>query len=378
MDEPAPAEEPPSTIEVSMDEPAPAEAEPPSTIEVSMDEPAEPSIEINMEEADAMPSPFDAPKPPAELTPLSDVVHGEPTADGGEAVPELDPMAVDVNVALEGVAVGEPEPEPEPVEEGLGVHIGGGGSSSVDEVSGSIEVAPGPDSLGVHVTSTEGAPVEDEIPLGAPIGEPKVVEEGESAVASPWDSMSAATDAVDLDASPQDPSVFDMLLAAEKNDEERSGEYARPDLTAAAEPEAPAEPEPQPEPEAPTVAEECANLMSGALELFELGDFSGSLGLIEKVLELDADNAGAREYLQRNESTLIQMYESKLGDLNHTPQLRTSPDEVIWMNLHHRAGFLLSQVDGMISYEDLAAISGMTRLETFRILADLVGNGVIG
>jgi DNA-binding IclR family transcriptional regulator len=47
------------------------------------------------------------------------------------------------------------------------------------------------------------------------------------------------------------------------------------------------------------------------------------------------------------------------------------------MNLHHRAGFLLAQVDGLLSYEDLAAVSGMSRLETFRILAELKNQGVI-
>lgn len=123
---------------------------------------------------------------------------------------------------------------------------------------------------------------------------------------------------------------------------------------------------------------DCVALMEGARELFSLGDFSGSLELVEKVLKVEPEHAAAVAYLAKNEETLLKMYKSKLGDTDNAPRLLTKPDEVVWMNLHHRAGFLLSQVDGILSYEDLVAVSGMPRLETFRILVDLVQNGVIG
>jgi hypothetical protein len=55
-----------------------------------------------------------------------------------------------------------------------------------------------------------------------------------------------------------------------------------------------------------------------------------------------------------------------------------SGEEVIWLNLNHRAGFILSQIDGAVTYEDLIALSGMPRLDTVRILADLITNNVIG
>ena len=118
--------------------------------------------------------------------------------------------------------------------------------------------------------------------------------------------------------------------------------------------------------------------MTGARELFELGDFSGSLELVEKVLKKQPTHEGARAYLKRNEQTLLKMYESKLGDMLKVPRQLVPPDEVIWMNMHHRAGFILSQVDGSLSYDDLLSVSGMDRFDTVRILADLVGNGIIG
>lgn len=51
---------------------------------------------------------------------------------------------------------------------------------------------------------------------------------------------------------------------------------------------------------------------------------------------------------------------------------------MIWLNLNHRAGFILSQIDGSVSYDDIIALSGMPRLDTLKILSDLISNKVIG
>lgn len=117
--------------------------------------------------------------------------------------------------------------------------------------------------------------------------------------------------------------------------------------------------------------------MESARELFALGDFSGSLEMIERILRVDSTHAEARAYLRQNESTLVAMYESKLGPLSARPRLAIHPEEVMWLNLDHRAGFLLAQIDGTVTYEDLFALSGLPHLDTARILASLVAEGVI-
>lgn len=117
--------------------------------------------------------------------------------------------------------------------------------------------------------------------------------------------------------------------------------------------------------------------MQAAKELFALGDFTGSLELIEKILQVDPDHGSARDYLRQNEATLIAMYESKLGPLAGVPRLAIKPEEVMWLNLDHRAGFLLAQIDGAVDYEALFALSGLPRLDTARILANLIADGVI-
>jgi hypothetical protein len=117
--------------------------------------------------------------------------------------------------------------------------------------------------------------------------------------------------------------------------------------------------------------------LSAAKELFALGDFSGSLELIEKILQIDPDHGEARDYLRQNEATLISMYESKLGAPSHVPRLAVKPEEILWLNLDHRAGFLLAQIDGTVDYDSLFALSGLPRLDTARILANLIADGVI-
>jgi tetratricopeptide (TPR) repeat protein len=117
--------------------------------------------------------------------------------------------------------------------------------------------------------------------------------------------------------------------------------------------------------------------MEGARELFALGDFSGSLEMIEKILKIDSGHAEARAYLRQNEATLVSMYESKLGSLTNVPRLAIKPEEVMWLNLDHRAGFLLAQIDGSVNFEELFALSGLPRLDTAKILAQLLSDGVI-
>ena len=51
--------------------------------------------------------------------------------------------------------------------------------------------------------------------------------------------------------------------------------------------------------------------------------------------------------------------------------------DAIELNLDHRAGFLLAQIDGSVNFEDLFALSGLPRLDTARILATLLHEGVI-
>ena len=82
--------------------------------------------------------------------------------------------------------------------------------------------------------------------------------------------------------------------------------------------------------------------------------------------------------MSENTNRLLDMFRSRIGPLARMPRVKLRPDEIIWQSLDHRAGFLVSQVDGRTTFEDLIEISGMTELEATRMLARLVEFGIIG
>lgn len=125
------------------------------------------------------------------------------------------------------------------------------------------------------------------------------------------------------------------------------------------------------------VDEEIDTLLSGAEDLLELDDHSGAMELIVKAERLRPTDPRIRELKARSEHTLELMYESKLGPLEKRPRVVLKEDEIIWLNLDHRAGFVLAQIDGTVTYDDVFAVSGMSRLDTARILAQLLDEGVI-
>lgn len=123
--------------------------------------------------------------------------------------------------------------------------------------------------------------------------------------------------------------------------------------------------------------DEIATILRGARDLLDLDDHTGAMELIDKAEKLAPDSPEVRQIKERSERTLLAMFESKLGHLDKVPRVLLKDDEIIWLNLDHRAGFVLAQIDGTVTFDDLFAVSGMSRLDTARILAQLVDEGVI-
>jgi hypothetical protein len=108
----------------------------------------------------------------------------------------------------------------------------------------------------------------------------------------------------------------------------------------------------------------------------QLHDFQGVLNLLEDNQEAMKEEE-ARRMVAEARSQLMRMFESKIGDFDRVPKVNVSEEEIIWLNLNHRAGFILSQIDGSVTFEDLVALSGMPRLDTVRILSELLQQRVI-
>jgi hypothetical protein len=110
---------------------------------------------------------------------------------------------------------------------------------------------------------------------------------------------------------------------------------------------------------------------------FSLGDYSGALGVADAILTKDASNVEAAKMAEECQRVLIKMYAARIGPLDRVPMVMVQPHELRWLSIDHRAGFLLSLVDGVSSIEMILDVSGMPLLDTLRILHELYQQRVI-
>ena len=117
--------------------------------------------------------------------------------------------------------------------------------------------------------------------------------------------------------------------------------------------------------------------MSELRERYALGDFSGALTIAEGILEDNKHNVDAQRYAESCRDVLRQMYAARLGPLDQVPVVAIPVEQLRWLTLDHRAGFLLSHVDGVSTLEEILDISGMPPLEAMRIIYELLQQKVI-
>lgn len=110
---------------------------------------------------------------------------------------------------------------------------------------------------------------------------------------------------------------------------------------------------------------------------YSMGDFTGALAVAEALLEADAGDTEAQRYAGHCREVLTQMYTARLGALSQRVRVAVPGDQIRWLSLDHRAGFVLSLIDGSSSVEELLDISGMNRLDALRILYTLYDQRVI-
>jgi hypothetical protein len=124
------------------------------------------------------------------------------------------------------------------------------------------------------------------------------------------------------------------------------------------------------EPDVPTLEAEMADCLA-------LGDYSGALSHAERILEEFPGYARAMEVSNTCRDVLRKMYESRIGAHSQVPVLLLSQDELRWLTIDHKAGFILSLVDGNSSVETIIDASGMTELDALRLLSELVQQRII-
>jgi hypothetical protein len=106
-------------------------------------------------------------------------------------------------------------------------------------------------------------------------------------------------------------------------------------------------------------------------------DFAGALAVAEAILgngHADPDVQGCAHSCR---AKLTASYVESLGSLDRVPVMVAPFDELEARSVDHRAGFLLSQVDGATSLETILDVSGMPPLDALRIVRELVRRGIL-
>jgi len=110
---------------------------------------------------------------------------------------------------------------------------------------------------------------------------------------------------------------------------------------------------------------------------YAMGDFSGALVIAEGIMEAHPEDLEAPRYAQSCRDVLTQMYSARLGSLDQIVAIAVPSDQIRWLTLDHRAGFLLSLIDGGSTVDQILDISGMPRLDALRIMYQLLDQRVI-
>jgi hypothetical protein len=118
-------------------------------------------------------------------------------------------------------------------------------------------------------------------------------------------------------------------------------------------------------------------LLAEIKDRYAMGDYSGALATAESILDAEPAQPDALRYAQRCRQVLMDMYTARIGLLSQVATVAVPPEQIRWLSLDHRAGFLLSLIDGHSTLDEVLDISGMPRLDALRILFSLIEERVI-
>lgn len=108
-----------------------------------------------------------------------------------------------------------------------------------------------------------------------------------------------------------------------------------------------------------------------------LGDYTGALDIAERLIAADPAHAEANAVAESCRGVLKKMYVARIGPMDRVPIVMVPRDQLRWLSIDHRAGFVLSLIDGVSSLEMLLDVSGMPELDALRILSDLAQQRII-
>jgi hypothetical protein len=118
-------------------------------------------------------------------------------------------------------------------------------------------------------------------------------------------------------------------------------------------------------------------LIERAEREFAAGHFPIAVAALDLALDEKPESAIAQKIVHRHRDLLLRIYESYIGDDTATPLVALPAHEIALQALDSRAAFLLSRIDGMLTFEEILDVAGMSRLEAYRHLCRLLLRGIL-
>ena len=107
------------------------------------------------------------------------------------------------------------------------------------------------------------------------------------------------------------------------------------------------------------------------------GRYPTAVVAVDLALDENPESAVVQKLIHSNRELFYDIYSNYLGDMRAVPGVALPMSSIPMNELDHRAAFLLSRVDGVLSLEDVLDVAGMARLEAFRHLSRLMLRGIL-
>lgn len=120
-------------------------------------------------------------------------------------------------------------------------------------------------------------------------------------------------------------------------------------------------------------------LLEEAEQLLESDNYESARDLVQSVLDRNPESDKARELLDEIEDEQSTNLADQLGSLEDVPTQNVAMNELDLSSadLDHRCGYVLSLIDGRITFEDILEISSMSRQETLELLVEMRREDII-
>ena len=123
-------------------------------------------------------------------------------------------------------------------------------------------------------------------------------------------------------------------------------------------------------------AEEPNTVVAAALDAYKAGNLDEAWGKLQQVASEEPDRLDVQGYLVMVRSERARVFAREVGDQGRVLELKQSMAELMKKNLTPDEGFLLSQIDGQMSIEELLNLAN-DRVRTLEILAKFIREDIV-